>query len=442
MSTLGSVMNSALKSMTANQLALSVASNNIANAQTPDFTRQRLVVAPSGSGGDALGIGMGVDVIKVEALRDALIEVRLRQETSARSGDGTLAKSLGDIEGLFSDTEDTGLLVTMGNFFNSFHTVSLDPASMSFREQLKINAQTLIDALHSRETNLANIKNVANRAITSDVDRINLLTKQIAAISSEIKIQETDHVANDLRDRRTSLVKELSEIVEVKELESHGDYQLVTKDNRLLVLNAFVYSLSATDVTSSIGKGSLASNLAVRDQYVPKYVAALDQLAYEVAQKVNTIHAAGYNLDGGTGINFFGTLASATGASRLIALSSDVSTSARKIAASTLSTGNDNQAAIQIANLMHDSVFTGGTVTDQYQNVIFGIGTDLATAEASLREHDALAAQLQNRRQAMSGVSIDEETVQILQFQRAFEASARLLRTVDEMLQVALGIGA
>lgn len=435
-------MNSAVKSMVANQLALSVASNNIANAQTPDFTRQRLVLTPSGSSGDALGIGTGVDVIRVEALRDALIEVRLRQETSAKAGEDTLAKSLSDIEGLFTDTEDTGLLLTMTNFFNSFHTMSLDPASMNFREQLKINAQTLIDALHSRDANLTSIKNVANKAITSDVDQINILTKQIAAVSSEIKRQEVDHVANDLRDKRTSLVKQLSGIVEVKELESNGDYQLSTKDNRLLALNAFVYSLSATDVTSAMGNGSLTANLAVRDQYIPKYAAALDQLAYELVQKVNTIHAAAYNLDGGTGLNFFAPLASASGAARLIALSSDVSTSARKIAASTLSTGNDNQAAVQMGNLLHDPVFTGGSITDQYQSIVFGIGTDVANAESSRREHDALAAQLLNRRQAMSGVSIDEESVQILQFQRAYEASARLIRTVDELLQVALGIGA
>jgi flagellar hook-associated protein 1 FlgK len=435
-------MNSAVKSMVANQLALSVASNNIANAQTPDFTRQRLVVAPSGSSGDPLGIGTGVDVVRVEALRDALIEVRLRQETSAKAGDDTLAKSLSDIEGLFTDTEDTGLLLKMTNFFNSFHTVSLDPASMNFREQLKTNAQTLIDALHSRDANLTNIKNVANKAITSDVDQVNILTKQISAVSSEIKRQEVDHVANDLRDKRTSLVKQLSGIIEVKELESNGEYQLSTKDNRLLALNAFVYPLSATDVTSAMGNGSLTANLAVRDQYIPKYAAALDQLASELVQKVNTIHAAAYNLDGGTGLNFFAPLASASGAARLIALSSDVSTSARKIAASTLSTGNDNQAAIQMGNLLHDPVFTGGTITDQYQSIVFGIGTDVANAESSRREHDALAAQLLNRRQSMSGVSIDEESVQILQFQRAYEASARLIRTVDELLQVALGIGA
>jgi flagellar hook-associated protein 1 len=442
MSTLGSVMNSALKSMNANQLALSVASNNIANAQTPEFTRQRLIIAPSGSSGDVLGIGTGVDIVRVDALRDGLIEARLSQENSARSGDEALAKSLSDIEALFTDTEDTGLLLTLTRLFNSFGTVALDPASMNFREQLKTNAQTLIDGLHTRNANLANIKNVANKAITSAVEQINILTNHIAAVTGEINLQEVEHTANDLRDQRASLVKQLSQLVEVTELESNGDYQLSTKDNHLLVLNTYVQPLVTTDVTSAIGKGQLASHVAIRDEYVPKYADALNQMTYEIVQKVNTIHAASYNLDGGNGLNFFAPLASATDAAALISLSTDVAASARKIAASTLSTGNDNRAALQLANLLHDSVFTGGTVTDQYQNIVFGIGSDVSNAEASLREHDAMVAQLQNRRQAISGVSIDEESIQILQFQRAYEASARLVRTVDELLQVALGMGA
>src|SRR5436190_19034453 len=116
MSTLGSVMSSALKAMNANQLALAVSSNNIANAQTPGFTRQRLVLAPAGSSGDVLGIGTGVDVVQVEAQRDALIEMRLQQETSAQSQDDALSKSLADIESQFTDSEDTGLLLAMTNF--------------------------------------------------------------------------------------------------------------------------------------------------------------------------------------------------------------------------------------------------------------------------------------------------------------------------------------
>lgn len=442
MATLGSVMNSALRSMAANQLALSVASNNIANAQTPEFTRQRLVTAPSGSDGGTLGIGAGVDVVAVEALRDTLVETRLRQETSARAGEDALAKSLSTAELLFNDTNDTGFMTVLTNFFNSFQTLSLDPASTNFREELKIRARALVDFLHARERDLSNIKNVADQAISADVFRINTLAAQIAAISSEIQLQEVVHPANDLRDRRAALVMQLSEIVEVRELDSTGNYQLSTKNNRLLVLNGSAQTISPQDVTSDIGNGSLKAELDTRDQYIPKYLGALDQITYELAQQVNVIHSAAYGLDGNTGVNFFMPLSEASGASRLIEVSAEVSADSRSIAASELSTSNDNRAAIRLGNLRHQPVFTGGSITDQYRTIVFEVGMDVAAAETRFSEHDALASQLQNRKQSVSGVSIDEETVQILQFQRAYEASARLIRTVDELLQVALGLGA
>lgn len=433
-------MNSALKSMAANQLALSVASNNIANAENAGFTRQRVVTAPSGPGSDIFATGTGVDIVGIQAVRDSLIEMRLRQETSAKSGDEALTKSLDNVEVLFNDTDDTGLMRNVTSLFNSFHTLSLDPASLNYREELRHNAQALVDAFRSHNRDLTNIQNSANKAIADGVYQVNLLTAQIASLTTEIKLQETGNPSSDLRDRRAGLVKQLSEIVEVNELES-GDYQLTTKDNQPLVINGEALRLTTADVTSTIGNGSLQAAVNVRDQYIPKYINALDQLAFELTQQVNSIHAGAYDLNGATGINFFTPLASAAGASRLIDLSSDVSGDTKKIAASSLSTGNDNGAAVQLGNLLHEPVFSGGSITDQYRSIVFGIGTDVATAKANLREHDALTIQLQNRRQSISGVSIDEETVQILQFQRAYEASARLVRTVDELLQVTLGLG-
>ena len=173
-----------------------------------------------------------------------------------------------------------------------------------------------------------------------------------------------------------------------------------------------------------------------------KRIHLLSQLIGELTRQVNTIHSAAYDLTGSTGVNFFEPLGSATDASRLIGLTAAISADVKKIAASQLSTGNDNRAAMQMGNLLHEPVFTGGSITDQYRTIVFEIGTDVASAQADFREHDALASQLKNRRQSISGVSIDEETVQILQFQRSYEASARLIRTVDELLQVALRMGA
>ena len=119
-----------------------------------------------------------------------------------------------------------------------------------------------------------------------------------------------------------------------------------------------------------------------------------------------------------------------------------MATSTRNIAASQNSTAaGDNAAAIAIGNLLHAPVFSGGgSVTDQYGALVFNIGNDAANAKANFQEHDALATQLQNRMQAMSGVSVDEETVQILQFQRSFQASAKVISTVDQLLQTALAM--
>jgi flagellar hook-associated protein 1 FlgK len=442
MSTLGSVLNTALSSLMANQLALAVASNNIANANNPDYTRQRLLTQPAVPDGTRWHIGTGVEVVGLEAVRDTLLETRLRHEISAQTGADTLADRLSNIEPMFNDPADSGLLQSITRFFNSFHTLSQDPASLPFREQVKTSAAGLIEALRTRDASLTNIRTGADKAIAADISEVNRLTREIAAVTLEIKDEELGTTtSNELRDRRASLIKELSKYVEVNELDS-GDYQLTTKDNHLLVLNGMSTPLTPADVTSTIGAGSLSAEVEVRDTYVPKYAAALDQLAYDIAQQVNSIHSSAYDLNGNTNIDFFTPLSSAAGAARLLSLSTDVAGDSRKIAASRLASGNDNGAAIELGNLLNAPVFSGGSVTDQYGALVFAIGTDAANAKSSTSEHQALVTQLQNRRQSISGVSIDEETVQVLQFQRAYQASARLIQTVDQLLEVTLGLGA
>ncbi len=126
------VLSTALSSLMANQLALSVASNNIANAGDPDYTRRRLVTAPAGSDGGTLGIGTGVEVVGVEAIRNLLVETRLRQETAAKSGADSLADGLKNIENAFNDANGSGLLNSKTNLLNSFHTLSQTPTSQKF----------------------------------------------------------------------------------------------------------------------------------------------------------------------------------------------------------------------------------------------------------------------------------------------------------------------
>jgi flagellar hook-associated protein 1 FlgK len=214
MSSLGAILNSALKSMNANHLALAVASNNIANASNPDYTRQRLITQPAPPDGGNSGIGMGVDVVGVQAIRDTLIEGRLRHEISAKSDSETLSASLGAIEPVMNDTEGTGLLQSIADFFNSFQTLSQDPASLNFREQVKFTANGLMQAFRTRDNDLATIKNTADKKIATEVDDVNRLATEIADLTRQIKIEEVSAPAYDLRDRRAALVNELSQHVD------------------------------------------------------------------------------------------------------------------------------------------------------------------------------------------------------------------------------------
>jgi flagellar hook-associated protein 1 FlgK len=446
MSSLGSVMNSAMNSLIANQLALSVASNNISNAQTPGYSRERVDLTPAGPAGPD-GVGDGVSILGVEALRDQLTTSRLNQETSARSAQDSMQQALHDIQGAFNDSNGTGMMSELTAFFNSFQTLSTDPTSMTNREGVKQSALALIDAFHSQASNLQNQQSLANQAVSTDVDKINSLTTRIAGITQQIQqLEGGGQQQNALRDQRGQLVQQLSQIADVREVnDSDGSYQLSLASGPALVLNGSAQALTAKqgaggsysvvsgnqDVTSQITSGDLGAQLQLRDQVVPGYLNQLDQLAFQVTQQVNGIHSGGYTLDGNTGINFFTPLSSASGAASAIEVSSDITSSTRNIAASQDGSSGDNSAAIALGNL---------SVTDQYSSLVYNVGRDAAAAQSGFQEHDALVTQLQNRQQSVSGVSIDEETANILQFQQSYQASAKLISSVDQMMQTALAM--
>src|SRR4051794_27663380 len=118
MSSLSSILNSAVTSMQASQLGMSVNSNNIANAQNPEYTRQRLITTPGASIESRLSVGNGVDVVGIEALRNRIIESRRLQENSSRAGADLTHTTLSDMEVQFTDTDDSGLQQGLSKFFN------------------------------------------------------------------------------------------------------------------------------------------------------------------------------------------------------------------------------------------------------------------------------------------------------------------------------------
>ncbi len=456
MSGVASIMNSALRSMETATQALAVASNNIANEGTPGYARQRLIVQPAPNEGDMMLTGSGVEAVRIEAIRDLLLENRLRDEISSETSSDLLHSKLRDVEILFNDIAETGMLGVITEFFNSFHDLALDPASINAREQVQTAAENLAQSFQTRGDQLRQMQTVADKDLVSYLENINSLAKRIAGLAKDIQVQEVGgQNANSLRNQRTALVNELSQYIGVNELEgADGNYRLsigstlFVFDGQTVPLTwdtsatgGFVsVKLGSVDVSSTVTSGRVFAQQQIRDKFVPDYISKLDQLAYEITTEVNAIHSVSYDRSGNTGVNFFDPLASASSAARLIKLNSAISTDPTKIAAAKLVAGTDNQAATDIGNLTHKQVFTGGSVIDQYRSLVFTIGNDTTNVGGELDHHAALLHQLRNRRDSISGVSADEETMDILRFQRAYQASASLIRIVDELLQTILSM--
>ena len=455
MSGVASIMHSALRSMETATQALAVASNNIANEGTPGYTRQRLIVRPSANEGDRLLTGSGVEALKIEAVRDLLLENRLRDEISSETSADVLHSKLRDVEILFNDVADTGMLEVITEFFNSFHNLALAPSSINAREQVQLSAKNLAQGFQTRGDQLREMQTVADKDIVGYIENINRLAGRIAGIAKDIQMLEVGgQRANGLRDQRSVLVTELSQYIGVNELDGADSYSvsigsaLFVFDGQAVPLTwdtsaagGFVsVKLGSTDVSSSVTSGRVFAQQQIRDKFAPDYIGKLDQLAYEITQQVNAIHSISYDRSGNTGVNFFDPLASASDAARLFKLNSVVSTDATKIAAAKLVAGTDNEAATAMGNLIHKQVFTGGSVIDQYRSLVFTIANDTTNARGELDQHAALLHQLRNRRDSISGVSADEETMNILKFQRAYQASASLIRIVDELLQTILAM--
>ena len=456
MSGLGTALNTAISALQANQIGLTVVSNNIANVNTPGYSRQRVLMQETPSVGDSIRVGTGVTVVGTEAIRDQIVERRLWSETSAKAASDMTQQSLSDIEGLFNESGNTGMLPLISGFYNSFQKLSTNPTSPELRQQVVSSAQSLTQYINTRANELRDMKTAADQAIKDDVAKANVLINQIADISQRIHEVEIQAPANDLRDQRTVLINQLSEIMNVRELDSNGTYQLTTGNGRPLVVAGAAVPLTVgttaggltavmsdtTDITSEITGGTIAAHVAFRDQSVPQYQQQLDQIAYDLANQVNQVHSVSYDPNGNTGVNFFTPIATAAGAALNLQLNPVIAADPGKIAASDQASGDGNEAAIAMGNLVNSANPPRGTVTEQYQSLVFQIGSETATAQTNSDEHASMLTQLENLRSSISGVSINEETTDIIQFQRAFQASAKIVSVVDELLQTTLAMGA
>jgi flagellar hook-associated protein 1 len=451
---LNTSMSIALQALQAEQGALTVTTNNISNVNTPGYSRETAVFneAPI-SQESGLTVGGGVTLEQFQSVRDQLLQLRLYEETQQQGNSQTQLNSLNQIEGLFSDPTQ-GVGGALSTFFNSLSQLSTDPTDANTRQQVLTSANNLADSFHQSVSSLGTIQSGLDQSVPQTVGQINQLTGQIATLNGQVaQMQALGKDPGSTQDQRDELIRQLSNLVNVSVTQSEHGVTLTTGNGVPLVVagQSFalqaganstglqdVFSAQGQDITSQIQGGQLGGTLQVRDQVIPQLLSNLDNLASQFTTAYNAQQKAGFDLSGAAGQNFFTPLASVTGAAANFGVAiTDPSLIAASSDGSAGSSGNVNQLiAIRDQNLP-----SGASPTEMYANLVLQVGNLGANAEADVNASNLSVQQITDQRSAVSGVSLDEESTNMINYQRAYEAAARVVTTVDEMTQSVLVMG-
>jgi flagellar hook-associated protein 1 len=443
----------ATQALLAQESALNTTSNNIANASTPGYTREVPVleaVAPEVEGGVAYG--QGVTLESVQSVRDELLQLRIYSETSQQSGAQAQLNNLQQVQNLFGSTS-SGIGSDITNFFNSLNSLSTDPTDLSQRQAVLTAAGNLAGDFQSTSSQLTSIQQNLNLSVAQSVSQINTLTSQIAQLNGQVAaMQQLNQEPGAIEDQRDVLIGQLAQVANISVTQSQqGGVTITTSDGSALVVGGQSFNLQASpdsngteqiyaagsNITSSFTGGQLGGEINVRDQVIPGVLSSLDALASGLAANVNAAQQQGYDLNGDAGQNLFNPVTGPGAAANLTVAISDPSLIAASSDGSAGSNGN-------IANLLavqNQTLASGQTPLDAYSNIVFNVGNVTSQAQSASSATQLSLTQLTDQMGAETGVSIDQETMNLISFQHAFQAAARVITTIDELSQTVLSMG-
>jgi flagellar hook-associated protein 1 len=444
----------AVQALSANQGALNVTTNNIANVNTPGYTRQVAILNEAPTFQESgITFGGGVTLEQFQSVRDELLQLRLYEETGQQGNAQTQLNTLTQIEGIFSDPSQ-GVGGALSAFFNSMSQLSTNPTDSNARQAVLTSANNLANSFHQAVSSLNTIGTGLDRSVPQTVDQINRLTSQIATLNGQVaQMQGLGKDAGTTQDQRDELIRQLSGLVNVSVTQTEHGLTLTTANGVPLVVasqsyalqsNAnnsvleHVYSAQGQDITSLIQGGQLGGTLQIRDQALPQLFTQLNTLASQFATSFNTQHAAGFDSAGNAGQTFFTPLPTTTNAAANFGVAI---TNPSLIAASSDGSAGSNGNLEKLVGLQNQQLPSGANPMDMYSNLVLQVGNLGANAQTDVTASNASVQQITDQRSAVSGVSLDEETTNMIRYQRAYEAGARVVTTVDSMLDTLMNMG-
>ena len=464
MATINSAIGLISQALDANQSALSIVANNVANANTTGYTREipnwqenpPVVI-------NGISYGAGVNETGATSVRDGVLEQRLAQQRQLASASGARLTALNTLQALFTPDSGSGSSTAgdigsdLTGFFNSFSSLEANPTDNALRQQVLSTASRLAGDVSNASASLSEQRSALDQQAAGVTSQVNALTSAIAKLNQQIQSTSPSGDPGTLGDQRQQDISQLSELIGINQVTTENNgLSLTTTSGQLLVSEGSSYQLTtgmaggvthffagATDITSELasGGGKLGGYLTARDQDIPSVMSSLDQLAYGVSTAVNSQNNTGSDLagdNGGAG-NIFSQPAQVAGSAEAMSV---VMTDPNHIAAAALGAGpGDNSNAAAIGDLTNQSIVGGQTPTNYYAQFVSGLGATASEVQTENTAQSASAAQLQTQRDALSSVNLNDEASSMQQFERSYQAASEVFTILNTVMASALNLG-
>jgi len=425
----------AVSGMNAHKAAIEVTGQNISNVSTKGYTRQEAVFVPLNPQQSELfkgQIGRGVTLDGVRRMTDEYLERRIQNEQAVAEAWKARAEMLKQVESSINSLDLQGRFIS---FWESWHSLALDPALDQTRFEVQQQGISLVDILKTARNQLGDIREQIEQTIGSEIEKTNILAEQIANLNKDISSSiRKGFQPNDLLDRRVELLKELVGITGA-EVQYNEDFTVSVTipvapapgedvQEFKLVDGVHLQQIPSGAEVSATG-GRLFGLAEVRDGELQSYLSDLDEMARNLADQVNTLHVTGYGTDGSTGLSFFQEPVSGAGD---LELSSEIKEDLAKIGADGANPEDSGKVALEIFNV-------GEGFSQNVSSFIGKIGTETRNTMLQDSCHQDMLSAMENLKAEVSGVSLDEELANMVRFQRAYQASAKVLTIMDEILE-------
>jgi flagellar hook-associated protein 1 FlgK len=465
-------LNIGSESLLASRQGVDTTGHNIANAQTEGFSRQRVNLAtrqPSVSRGYV--IGNGVFVKSIDRAHDSFLEKQIVGGIQDLGTSEAYHENLKALENIYSPELSTTVVESMDQFFTALQNLSNFPEDQTTRTYVKETGENLTDTFGRIDGQLSDARSVIDERVTGQVQEINNLINEITRYNSTLKDVATSAQQDsaDLLDKQDLLLRKLAENLDVSyyrtdqgtitvrgpgetlliDRDQHANLGVRTDQSGAGTHDIFVQGGSAAGVlkiTDKIKRGSLGGLIAVRDEVIPKLIHSNNEMAYALVQNFNEIHRSGFGINRFSGISgrdFFDIDSNINNAARSIRVNDAIHEDVSSISiASTPYAPGDNVLANMLLRLKDEPLMgeRQQNMNEYYAEYVGSLGLEISQA-ASLKDADkVLVDGLNARREAVSGVSMDEEATNLLKWQAAFTASSKLITTVDEMMETVLGL--